>query len=207
MPTNRTARILACLRLAIIVSVGTRSESRPQTDAPEVIKVAPPNWWIDRSINPVQVMVRGRRLGGARVESPDPGLTITRVGTNPAGTYLFADVRISANARPGRRSLRIIGSSGEAEAPFEVLPPLREDTRLQGFSPDDVIYLLMPDRFSDADPSNDDPAKSRGLFDRQKSHYYHGGDFQCVINHLPWDSQHLLRRRDCHVGWERPRQP
>ena len=29
--------------------------------------------------------------------------------------------------------------------------------RFQGFSPDDVIYLLMPDRFANGDPSNDSP--------------------------------------------------
>ena len=44
----------------------------------------------------------------------------------------------------------------------------------------------MPDRFSDGDPSNDDPAVSRGEFNRAKPDRYHGGDFQGIINHLPY---------------------
>jgi glycosidase len=44
----------------------------------------------------------------------------------------------------------------------------------------------MPDRFANGDPSNDDPAVTHGLFDRQKARYYHGGDLQGIIDHLPY---------------------
>ena len=66
------------------------------------------------------------------------------------------------------------------------MQPLPRAGRFQGFSPDDVIYLIMPDRFANGDPSNDDPAVSHGLFDRTKPRYYHGGDFQGIIDHLPY---------------------
>lgn len=151
-----------------------------------ILKVEPPNWWIGHSINPVRVMIHGKGLEGARVESSDPGISVSHARVNSSGTCLIADVNISRTAKPGRSVLKVTTRSGEVDAPFDVLPPLRQDTRLQGFSPDDVIYLLMPDRFSDGDPSNDDPPQARGLFDRQKSRYYHGGDFQGIINHLPY---------------------
>jgi glycosidase len=44
----------------------------------------------------------------------------------------------------------------------------------------------MPDRFADGDRANNDPRKSPGLYDRTKGRYYHGGDFQGVINRLPY---------------------
>jgi len=44
----------------------------------------------------------------------------------------------------------------------------------------------MPDRFVNGDPSNDDPARSHGLFDRGRTRYYHGGDLQGVIDRLPY---------------------
>jgi len=44
----------------------------------------------------------------------------------------------------------------------------------------------MPDRFANGDPSNDDPAVSRGLYDRGKPRRYHGGDLQGVIDRLPY---------------------
>lgn len=42
----------------------------------------------------------------------------------------------------------------------------------------------MPDRFANGDLSNDDPAISRGLFDRKNNRFYHGGDLQGIIDHL-----------------------
>ena len=48
------------------------------------------------------------------------------------------------------------------------------------------MYLLMPDRFANGDPANDDPAVSKGLLDRTKGRYYHGGDLRGVIDRLPY---------------------
>jgi glycosidase len=44
----------------------------------------------------------------------------------------------------------------------------------------------MPDRFANGDPGNDDPTVSRGMHDRTKTRYYHGGDFRGVIERLPY---------------------
>jgi glycosidase len=49
-----------------------------------------------------------------------------------------------------------------------------------------VIYLIMPDRFANGDASNDDPPQSRGLWDRRKGRFYHGGDLQGVIDRVPY---------------------
>jgi glycosidase len=155
-------------------------------NAPAVLKVEPPNWWAGHSINPVRVMIRGRNLGGGRVEGVGAGLKTGLTRVNEAGTYLFVDVLIDPQAKPGQRSLRITTDRGASAAPFEISAPLSRNGRFQGFSTDDVIYLLMPDRFSDGDASNNDPAQSRGLYDRANKFRYHGGDFQGVINRLPY---------------------
>ena len=171
--------------LVTIVLLASSSLSIGQ-GKPEVLKVEPPNWWARHSINPVRVMIRGRSLAGARVEAVGDGIKTGLTRINAAGTYIFADVMIDANAKPGRRALRIATPAGTTEAPFEISAPLPREGRFQGFTTDDVIYLMMPDRFSDGDLTNNDPPQSRGLYDRSKARYYHGGDFQGVINHLPY---------------------
>ncbi len=155
-------------------------------NSPTVLKVEPPNWWAGHSINPVRVLIRGRNLTGARVAAVGDGLTTGLTRVNAAGTYVFVDVVIDPQARPGRRALRLTTSGGVADAPFEISQPLARAGRFQGFSPDDVIYLIMPDRFSDGDPNNNDPPQSRGLYDRAHKFRYHGGDLQGVINRLPY---------------------
>ena len=153
---------------------------------PVVLKVEPPNWWPGHTINPVRLLIHGRNLAGARVESTSPGATVGLTRVNAAGSYLFVDLLIDPAAHPGPLPLRIFTADGAATAPFELLAPLPREGRFQGFSGDDVIYLLMPDRFANGDPANDDPAISRGLFDRHKARYYHGGDLQGVIDRLPY---------------------
>ena len=154
--------------------------------APSVSKVEPPNWWANHSINPVRVMLRGRNLGGARVEAVGQGIRTGLVRVNPAGTYAFVDVFIENDARPGGRQLRVTTAAGTTDAAFAVAEPLQRAGRFQGFTPDDVIYFIMPDRFSDGDRSNNNPAKSPGLYDRSRPRHYHGGDFQGIIDRLPY---------------------
>jgi len=154
--------------------------------APEVIKVEPPNWWANHSLNPVRVLIRGRNLLGARISATRTGMTAGNVRVNEAGTYLFVDLTISRNAKPGPYPLRVTSNAGSVEAPFEITAPLPRAGNFQGFNQDDVIYLIMPDRFANGDTANDDPAVSRGLFDRSKGRRYHGGDLQGVINRLPY---------------------
>jgi glycosidase len=153
--------------------------------APEVTKVEPPSWWPGHSLNPVRVLVRGRNLAGARVTGAE-GMQVANVRVNEAGAYLFADVTIAPTAVPGKRTLQIATADGTSPAAFELVRPLSPEGRFQGFSAEDVVYEVMPDRFADGDPANDDPAKSRGLFDRAKERYYHGGDLRGVIDRLPY---------------------
>jgi glycosidase len=153
--------------------------------APEVTKVEPPSWWPGHSVNPVRVLVRGRHLAGGRVAAA-PGVQARNVHVNDAGTYLFADLTIAPGAAPGKRTLRVTTPGGRADVPFELLRPLPRTGRFQGFSAEDVVYEIMPDRFANGDPGNDDPPGSKGLFDRAKKRYYHGGDLKGVIDRLPY---------------------
>ncbi len=145
-----------------------------QVERPEILKVEPPGWWAGHSINPVRLLVKGRHLKGARVESSRPGTHAAVARGNENGDYVFVDLNIDRNTKPGPQSFKLVTPEGEANVPFEVLSRLPREGNFQGFTTDDVIYLIMTDRFSNGDLSNDDPAISHGLHDRGKPRYYHG---------------------------------
>jgi glycosidase len=105
---------------------------------------------------------------------------------NARGTSLFVDVYIDPATAPGPAPLTVTTATGTATIPFAVSAPLPRAGRFQGFGPDDVIYLIMPDRFVNADAATDNPAKSPGLTDRAKTRFYHGGDLRGVIQKLPY---------------------
>jgi neopullulanase len=167
---NRSALIrLFCVHLWLCLSVAAQ--------APEILKVDPPSWWTRSTVNPVRLMIHGRNLQDARVDVE--GLRAVKI--NNTGAYIFVDVFIAPNVKPGERSISITTPRGTARSSFEVLPRLNHAGRFQGFSPNDVMYLIMIDRFADGDPSN-----NTGLYDRKNKFYYHGGDLQGVIDHLPY---------------------
>lgn len=158
--------------------------------APEVTRVEPSSWWVGSSLNPVRLMIRGKNLT-TDVQTEGAGWRVAgKPTTNDARTYLFVDVAIAPNAAPGPRKLLINIKDGRSRsftfAPFEILPRLSRTGRFQGFSPADVMYLIMTDRFCDGDPTNNDPPQSKGIYDRRNKFYYHGGDLQGVINQLPY---------------------
>src|ERR1044072_7948957 len=111
-----------CVNLCLAFSVAAQ--------APEILKVDPPSWWTRSSLNPVQVMIRGRNLQGARVQVA--GLRVGVPKINERGTYIFVDIFV---AQPGKHAVFVTTSRGSARASFEVLPALNRAGRFQGFSP------------------------------------------------------------------------
>src|SRR5215203_4097554 len=163
--------------LAILIYVIGLNPWPVSAQTPEILKIDPPSWWARSTANPVSLMIRGRNFQNSRVEVVGPGLRL--VGTpkiNERGTHVFADVFIAPNVQPGTRSVTVTTPRGSTRAPFEVLGPLNRAGRFQGFSSADVMYLIMIDRFADGDSSNNDPPRSRGIYDRKNKFYYHGGD-------------------------------
>jgi neopullulanase len=163
-----------CANLWLVPSIAAQT--------PEILKVDPPSWWTRTTANPVRLMIRGRNLHGARVQVS--GLKVGQPKINEQGTYIFIDVFVTPPA--GTRTITVTTPRGSAQSSFEVFPPLNRAGKFQGFSPADVMYLIMIDRFADGDASNNDPAQSRGIYDRKNKFYYHGGDLQGVIDRLPY---------------------
>ena len=156
---------------------------------PSVEKVDPPSWWTSSTINPVRVLLTGKNLNSAKliVKTNSPNLVAANYRPSENGHYLFFDLKIAPNTKPGKYKIQVYNvQPGGSSFDFEVLPKSTSSTKNQGYTPDDVIYFLIPDRFADGDASNNDPAKSKGLYDRSKGRNYHGGDLQGVINKLPY---------------------
>jgi glycosidase len=179
----RQKSLSASLRLCVVVLLFSTNIS---AQAPSVEKIDPPSWWVEGTINPVRLLVKGGNLNGARIETSNPSIVASNFKTSANGHYLFADLRIAENVQPGNYTLKITGSGGTTNAQFGIFTPQPRLGNYQGFMPDDVIYFVMTDRFADGDPTNNDPAKSKGLYDRKKGRHYHGGDLQGIIDKLPY---------------------
>jgi neopullulanase len=160
----------------------TRVNSAP---APQVLTLEPPNWWT--AFTPeLMLLLRGSNFQGARAQAEYRGIQVSRTQASANGDYLFVWLKIRPDASPGEVRLRISGRAGSVTAYFPLLARAPGQGRFQGFAPDDVIYLIMPDRFADGDPGNDQPPRSTGTYDRSLPKAYHGGDLRGIREHLSY---------------------
>ncbi len=134
----------------------------------------------------VMLLLSGHDLDATHVACNLPALHVSRTESTAGGKYLFIWLKIAVGAQSGTAVCRITAPKGMTS--FELPLSARAPTlgKFQGLSQDDVMYLIMPDRFANGDPTNDEPAEALGSHDRSKPRAYHGGDLRGIQNHLPY---------------------
>ena len=148
--------------------------------APAVEKVEPPSWWAGHSISTVRLMVRGRNFAGAALRSDNHNVKVSNSRVNDAGDHVFFDAEVSPRTRPGTYSFSLVTSAGRTVVPFEILPALGRPAEVRGITSNDIIYLIMTDRFADGDRTN-----NAGV-DRSNPRAWHGGDFRGILSKLDY---------------------
>jgi neopullulanase len=208
MPTTRSLNslqrtILArlCIASVAILALAPHAFPGPQTrspNAPLVTKVEPPNWWIGLTPD-LMLLLSGHHLEATHVTCNLATLHVSRTQATAGGDYLFIWLKIAPEARSGTGVCRVVTPAGETS--FDLPLSARTPTlgKFQGLAPQDVLYLIMPDRFANGDPANDEPKTDRAAnsearneknsaptLDRAKPRAYHGGDLRGIREHLSY---------------------
>lgn len=171
--------------LAFILSFSSLGAQEPNPHAPQVTKVEPPNWWLNLTPN-VMLLLSGHDLQATKLTCNIPEVVVSRTQASHQGDYLFVWLKYSPNVRSGTLVCRIVAPTGETKFEFPLAARAPTATRFHGLSQNDVIYLIMPDRFADGDPTNDEPDESPGSHDRAKPRAWHGGDLRGIRDHLDY---------------------
>ena len=155
------------------------------------VEVYPSNWWVGMKWNRPQLMLHGNNIASQTITlTPYIGVKLLKVNKVENSNYLFLDLQITANAKPGKLEFKTSSPGGEnSTIQFELKQrrPGNGTAFAQGVTSKDFVYLLMPDRFSNGDPTNDRiPGMRDQSLNRDSIFTRHGGDFQGVINHLDY---------------------
>ncbi len=195
---KKVRAIALSLSLVFLLVLPSLSQpaSKDGVEAPVVRKIEPPNWWANYTPE-LTLLLTGENLKGARVVTKGPEATVLGSEGSANGHYLFVHLRLRNESALRRKAhlkkpvpkaenvnLRLTTAGGSTTLEFPLWT--RKDVRgdFQGFNREDVIYLIMPDRFADGDPSNDQPPGSTGVYDRSNPKAYHGGDLRGIREHL-----------------------
>lgn len=152
-------------------------------DATEITRMEPAFWWTDMKNPELQIMVYGENISQSKVMVDYEGVRIKEVVQVENPNYLFLYLELPDGMKPGTMQIKFTNGRKTQLKPFELKS---RETRqgAMGFTPADVMYLITPDRFANADPGNDNLDTVK--VNRERPNARHGGDLRGIINKLDY---------------------
>ena len=156
--------------------------------AEQVTRVEPLSWWTGMKM-PLQVLVQGEGISEYNVSiEGGKGVSVAKVNKADSPNYLFVDVKVAADAQPGTYYIVFSKDGQSFKYPYEIAERKAGSAERSSFTTADMIYLIMPDRFANGDPSNDSVEGMPDKAARNQPFGRHGGDIQGIIDHLDYIS-------------------
>lgn len=154
--------------------------------AMEIKKVAPSFWWAGMKNPELQILLYGEDLALSDVSVSGEGIYLKEVVRQDNPNYLLLYLDLS-EAKGQTFQILLKNGKKKLQVPYELKSRMRRGEDVKGFTSEDVLYLIMPDRFANGNPENDvvDEMREKKV-DRTDSFARHGGDIQGISNHLDY---------------------
>ncbi len=151
-----------------------------------ISKIEPPDWRAGMKHNKITLMIYGENLAGVQAKSANDDFQITAVVNAENDHYLFVEVKLKEKIAPGKYKL-IFEKAGKKKSLFyEIKKREFPASAHRGFSSEDVIYLITPDRFCNGDATNDYIEGQLDKYPKEDLNGRHGGDIVGIIKHLDY---------------------
>lgn len=148
-------------------------------------KVEPAFWWKGMENSELQILLYGPSIANQTLELSG-GLKPKSVDKVENPNYLF--VTIDTKEVSGDDFQISLKENGKVKSKYKYeLKKRKEGSKMRrSYSSKDVMYLIMPDRFANGDPSNDSQKQLLEKSNRNSPGGRHGGDLRGIINHLDY---------------------
>lgn len=148
--------------------------------------VEPPFWWTGMNNPQVQLMLHGKDIRDAVPSINYTGVSIDSVVRLDSKNYQIIYLNVSPQAKPGTLNISFKNGKKKINVPFELKQ--RDGIKPNAFTSEDVLYLIMPDRFADGDPSNNTLKEMNFPVEvnRKDPNARHGGDLKGIEKNLDY---------------------
>ena len=158
-----------------------------QINAQKIERVEPPNWWAGMKHNQLELLIYGKNIAELTPSIEGVNCSLVNSVKTENENYLFLTVDIS-KAEVGTFLINF-SKKGKIKTTYEYELKERKanSENREGFNSSDVIYLITPDRFANANKSNDvvKGMKEQGI-NRKDDYARHGGDIEGITEHLDY---------------------
>lgn len=153
-------------------------------------EVYPTHWWVGMKNPNLQILIHNKNIVQANLKMVAfPGVKMIRINKFENPDYVAIDLQVSAAAKPGKINFTSNFNNNTSILSFELKTRSKENgkSRVKGVTSEDLVYLLMPDRFSNGDATNDAFSDMRDKeADRNNKYARHGGDIKGIIKHFDY---------------------
>ena len=157
--------------------------------AVKVDRIEPTNWYVGLKDPSVQLMVYGQGIRDAEVDIDYAGVTVDSLVRLDSPNYLLIYLN-TRGAQPGTMDITFKQGRSKKKVKYQLLAREKSGNQRMGFTNADVLYMLMPDRFADGNPANNQiPGMEAYKNDRTKPSLRHGGDIEGIRQHLDYFTQ------------------
>lgn len=171
--------ILTLLLLAVVKGVVAQDQ----------VIIEPAFWWSDMKNTQLQLMVSGQDISSFKPQITYDKIKIHDIVIVDNPNYLFIYLDING-AEPGNFDITFTKGNEKITYNYELRPRREKAADVVGFNSSDVVYLIMPDRFANGDPSNDQIKMQQTYqVDRSDLTLRHGGDLLGIENQLDYLEQ------------------
>ena len=171
----------ALLLCAIVLSLSLNAKDT------QINRVDPAFWFTGMPNQNLELLIQHPGIGTSTPSINYPGVSIVKAESASNPNYMYLNLKVSADAKAGRFPIEFKLGKKKFVYTYELRTRRTSNTYAKGVNPSDLIYLIMPDRFSNGDPSNDIIKTSQEpILNRDSMYYRHGGDIQGIINHLDY---------------------
>jgi hypothetical protein len=118
------------------------------------INAYPSHWWVGMKQSSLQVMLHSSKDLPKSVKVKYPGVVVTKVYQPENKHYLFVDLVLLPIVKPGVFDF-VFEDGIKLSYELKARATASGNNVHQGVRSNDLIYLIMPDRFVNGDPSND----------------------------------------------------
>jgi len=181
--------IFSILQFCVLFPVKTLS-TPPKSIKNTIARIEPSSWWIGMKNPQVEIIVFHPSISTFTPEILWEGISIVSADKTENPDFVFLTLQISPTAEAGIVPIIFVNGKKRLVHGFNLQNRTNDGSKVLGINASDFIYLAMPDRFCNGDPSNDIVAGMEQTNIRRDSLFVrHGGDLAGVESKLNYLSE------------------
>lgn len=157
-----------------------------KTKLKEWIERIEPPFWFSGMHNPeLQILFYGKNIAQCQIRIEN-NTAITNVKRTENPNFIFVTIDTTKIKNKEIDFIFTLKNKSAFVQKYELRDRKKDAALRKSFDASDCIYLLMPDRFANGNPNNNNDSTTSEKYNRDLPEGRHGGDIKGIIQHLDY---------------------